>query len=390
LTRQSLPEQAAPDSGGRETYTFVIRSLHAGGAERQLALIACALAADGHDVELITFYAGGEFEPEVRRCGVNLSSLGKSGRWDLVGFGTRLVRTLRRSGGGVVVGFLEGANIILAVLRPLLDGRKVVNRLASTYMDLGRYDWLSGWSFGAELRFAKRADLVIANSSAGVERALKAGVANDKLAMVPNAVDGEWFKPDEGAASALRDAWGVAAGDRVVGIVGRLDPMKDHANFVAAAEIVLQRRPGVIFVCVGGGSDPAYTEEIRCRAGRLVEQGRFLFLGFRSDLPGIYSALDVNVLSSYGEGSPNSIIESMACGTTCVVTDVGDARKLVGGTGTVVPARDAQQLAEGILLQLEMISVEPGLGATARDTVLAEHSVQSCVRSFRTALASIS
>lgn len=354
-----------------------------------MTLLACALAAEGQRVEMITFYSGGEFEAEVSECGVHLHRMHKQGRWDLLGFGTRLVRTIRKHGGGVVVGFLEGANILLSVSKPLLNGRKVVNRLASTYMDPGRYNWLSGWSFGAELRFARRADLVIANSSAGTKRARQAGVPAAKVALVPNAVDSVRFRRNAKAAADLRGEWGVGEGDRVVGIVGRLDPMKDHVNFVAAAEIVLQTLPGVFFVCVGGGSDRVYEEEVRRRAERLLDLNRIMFLGFRSDLAGIYSAIDVNVLSSSGEGSPNSVIESMACGTTCVVTDVGDARRLVGDTGTVVPEGDSPKLAEGILYQMERITAHPDLGAAARDRVLAEHSVASCVNSFRAALASM-
>lgn len=392
MTGQSLPEPDVPVSNRpeRAAYTFVIRSLDAGGAERQLVLLACALVAVGHKVEMITFYSGGEFEAEVRHCGVHLTTLQKRGRWDLVGFGARLVKAVRKCESRVVVGFLEGANIILVASRPLLAGRKIVNRLAAAYMDPARYDWLSGWSFGAELWFAKRADLVIANSNAGVDRARAAGVRDGKLAIVPNAVDDTRFKPDALAATELRNEWGVGDGQVVVGIVGRLDPMKDHVNFIAAAEIALESRPDALFICVGGGSDSAYAEEVRQRASRLVDSGRLKFLGFRTDLQGIYSAFDINVLSSYGEGSPNSIIESMACETTCVVTDVGDARRLVGETGTVVPAGNPQKLADGLVHQLERIAARPDLGRAAREKVIAEHSVASCVRSFTTALASIS
>ncbi len=393
MTRRSLPETdppVSPEPNQRENYTFVIRSLAAGGAERQLTLLACALACDGHQVELITFYSGGEFEEEIEKCGVNLISLHKTGRWDLVGFFARLLKAVRASSGDVVIGFLEGANIILSSVRPLLKGRKVVNRMASTYMDTARYDWLSGWSFGAELWFARRADLVITNSNAGMVRAENAGVDPGKLAVVPNAVDSDKFRPDIRASRALRDEWEVGNDEYIVGLVGRLDPMKDHPNFVAAAEIVLQERSDVIFVCVGGGSDEKYEAQVKLRAQRLVDSGRFLFLGFRNDLPGIYSAIDVTVLSSYGEGSPNSIIESMACETTCVVTDVGDARRIVGETGTVVPARDARLLADGIRGQLERVALEPGLGRRAREQVIAEHAIANCVRSFRAALESIS
>ena len=72
-----------------------------------------------------------------------------------------------------------------------------------------------------------------------------------------------------------------------------------------------------------------------------------------------------------------------------IAWEVGDARRLVGDTGTVVPPRDPRLLAEGILGQLERIAAQPSLGVTAREKALAEHSVARSVDAFRTAIASI-
>ena len=71
------------------------------------------------------------------------------------------------------------------------------------------------------------------------------------------------------------------------------------------------------------------------------------FLGERSDVESFYAALDIASLSSYGEGFPNVIGEAMACCIPCVVTDVGDCRRVVGKTGIVVPAKDPEALRNG-------------------------------------------
>ena len=62
----------------------------------------------------------------------------------------------------------------------------------------------------------------------------------------------------------------------------------------------------------------------------------------------IMNAIDVNILCSKSEGFPNVIVESMACGTPCIVTNVGDSAYIVGKTGWVVPSQNSKKLATAI------------------------------------------
>ena len=69
--------------------------------------------------------------------------------------------------------------------------------------------------------------------------------------------------------------------------------------------------------------------------------------GERYDMAAVYNAMDIVTSSSFGEGFSNVIGEAMACGVSCVVTDVGDSAIIVGETGVIVPPKDPQALADG-------------------------------------------
>jgi glycosyltransferase involved in cell wall biosynthesis len=155
----------------------------------------------------------------------------------------------------------------------------------------------------------------------------------------------------------VRDEWGIDDEAITIGLVGRLDPMKDHATFLRAAKIFNQKERRVRFVCVGDGKEP-YKSEIHSLCKVLGLNGHLIWAGEREDMPSVYNAIDIVTSSSSGEGFPNVIGEAMACGVLCVVTDVGDSAIIVGETGNVVPSEDPQALADGWRSMLKRLNVK--------------------------------
>jgi glycosyltransferase involved in cell wall biosynthesis len=126
--------------------------------------------------------------------------------------------------------------------------------------------------------------------------------------------------------------------------------MKDHAGFLEALTIAQGLNPRIVALLCGQGTDVLKIPD------RL--QGRVKLLGARRDIANVMSACDVGCLSSsFGEAFPNVLSEFMACERPCVTTDVGDAARIVGRYGLVVPPRNPAALA-GALVKMAACSAE--------------------------------
>lgn len=341
------------------------RSLDIGGTERQIVSLAKGLHQLGHEIAVMVFYANGVLEKELHESGIPVIDLRKSGRWDVLPFFMRAVRVVRKLKPDVIHGFLGTSNILTAFLKPIFPNARVVWGVRASNVDLNRYDWLSGMSYRIERQLSRFADLIICNSRAGLEYASTHGYPRERMIVVPNGIDTERFKPDVATRDRIRAQWGVAENEILIGLVARLDPMKDHVTFFRAAAMLVRERPDVRFVCVGDGVGP-YKNELYSLASELGLSGRLIWAGARQDMPAVYTALDIATSSSsYGEGFSNAIAEAMACGVPCVVTDVGDSALIVGGSGSVVPPLMPDALCEGFRLTLQR------LGSDLRDATRA-------------------
>src|SRR5206468_9156694 len=137
------------------------------------------------------------------------------------------------------------------------------------------------------------------------------------------------YQPDAAARGAVRREFGIPEGAIVLAHIARVDPMKDHATFLAA----MTRLPEISALMVGAGTE-------NLPAGRNV-----IRLGRRDDVARLLPAADFVVSSSrFGEGFSNALAEGMACGLPAIATDVGDASVIVGDTGFVVSPEDPDAL----------------------------------------------
>ena len=342
-------------------------------------------------MSVLVFYPNGSLVKRLS-ADVKVRCLEKRGRWDLTGFLGSLFRVLDEEQPDVLYGFLPVANLMACLTRLRGPKLKLAWGVRASDVDLARYDWLSGLTYWLERRFSRCPNLIVANSKSGRRYAVSHGFPdNDHFIVIPNGIDVDHFRPDARLRGALRAEWGVMTHETLVGIVARLDPMKDYPNFLEAAANLARRERGLRFVSVGGGPEN-YEAVLQEQARALGLNERMIWAGPRADLPAVYNALDLLVSSSaFGEGFSNVLGEAMACGVPCVATDVGDAREILGDGDTVVQPCNPEALVTGILALLDRLRLEgASLGAQARRRVAENFSVEMLVERTKVALETIS
>ena len=149
-------------------------------------------------------------------------------------------------------GYLEIPNLLALSLKPFVHTR-VVWGIRGGEIDLRHYDWLLRLAAQLERLCSPFADLIIVNSVASREHHAARGFLRQKMVVIPNGIDTETFNPDRKARARVRAEWGIAMEAKLIGVVGRLDPMKDLPVFLAAAAQLCGKRNDVRFTCIGPG-----------------------------------------------------------------------------------------------------------------------------------------
>jgi glycosyltransferase involved in cell wall biosynthesis len=286
---------------------------------------------------------------DLQGSGVQVHHLSKRHRWDVVGFLWRIIQTLRRLKPTVLYSFLTESNVLSALLRPVLPSTRIIWGLRDSETDSGNFGLVGKAVFALSGKLSGWADLHICNSYCGARYYESLGYASDRLTVIPNGIDVQRFCPDTAARATVRAELGVDEDTLLLGLIGRLSPMKDHVTFLhGLAAAGFAQRKAIAWI-IGSGPD-AYLQEQQALARELGLESHIRWSPPRKDMPAVLNALDLLVSSSaYGEGFSNVTGEAMSCGKPCVVTDVGDSAMVVADTGWSVPARQPKAL--GLALQ---------------------------------------
>jgi glycosyltransferase involved in cell wall biosynthesis len=370
-----LAPAAPPGPGSRINVLLVVSTLEYGGSQRQVVELANSLDPHRFDVHVCSLSSYAPLGALLRDRERRFHVIEKRHAFDATVV-PRLVALLRRLRTHVVQGYLFDAEIATAL----------AGRLARTPLVVGS-ERNSEYVFKTRHLVAYRltracVDLVIANSHVGAafnSRMLGRDPAIYRV--VHNGVDSDRFAP--GDRLSARQALGLGPEAYVIGMLASFKPQKDHALAFRAIVRVLPRAPSLRLLLVGdflyGGQHD--TDEHKRRLIELVAdlglEQHCLFLGNRDDVERVYAACDVTLLTSRYEGTPNVVLESMACGVPVVATAAGDVPTLVpdGQAGFVVPLGDEEALAARLGQLHDDPALRQRLGRQARQWVEQEFTL---------------
>ena len=359
----------------------IITGLNRGGAEHALYRLLTQ-EADPTCVRVVSLTDGGIFQARLAALGIQVvclqmrAGLPSPLKW------WRLVRLLRAWRPCLVQTWMYHADLLgglasWAARVPVCWGVRHSDlsregNKATTLLVAHLCAWISRWVPVRAISCSARA--------VDIHRALGYSVP---FTVVPNGLDVTAWLPQAGQRSPVRAALALPAHAFVFAHAGRNDPQKDHATLARAFSMVHAARPNARLLLCGQGLLPghAYFEHLPFTPGA---RAAVLALGPRDDLPQLWPAADVFVLSSYGEAFPNVVAEAMACGLPAVVTDVGDAAEIVGETGKVVPPMNEDALAQAMLDLMRMPDDErQRLGTAARERVQTRFTLERMSAGFR-------
>ena len=324
----------------------LITGLSTGGAETMLLRLLSTMDRDQVQNKVVSLTGLGPIAQRINEIGIPTYGLGLSKSAPNPVALIKLWRLLRSERPDVLQTWLYHADLVGTVLGRLGGVSRIAWNIRCARTDARYVAGINGLVVKLLAKLSSYPDVVVVNSRAGREIHASLGYRPRQWALIPNGFDTAMFKPDPSARQALLDALSLAPSSLLIGLVARFDPLKDHANFIAAAGILSRRIAAARFVLVGAGMD-AGNAELTALIARHGIGDRVHLLGERRDTPMLTAGFDIASCASNGEAFPNVVGEAMACGVPCVVTDVGDTAILLGDAGLVVPPRDADALAAG-------------------------------------------
>lgn len=371
--------RAEPFSGRKIAVCHLVSAEQWAGAEAQIAMLLRYLSRDPA-LSLSAIVLGqGRLGNELTQCGIETALITQSGGRFFNSF-CAASRFLR----GKHVDVLHSHKSKEGVLALLLAKRFGIPFLVRTQHGMPEARTSKDRIvFGIE-SMTKRLTSRIVCVSGDLKQRLASEVSCKKLTVIRNAIDLARVQSHFTVAEA-KMRLGIAPENSIIGLVGRLDPVKRVDLFLDAARHISRELPSAYFVIAGSGRDEA-TLRGSLRGSEL--EGRVLFLGGRDDIYDVLRAMDLLLITSDHEGLPTVLLEAMAMGVPVVARNIGGIGEVIRDnvSGMLVNSPDATMISEASLQLLSQGSLRARVIAEGMDTARhfsAEHNAANYMQLYQ-------
>jgi glycosyltransferase involved in cell wall biosynthesis len=233
----------------------------------------------------------------------------------------------------------------------------------------------------AEDILTRFADWAVPNSEAGRKNLVERGINPSRIKVIYNGINLSRLTVDNQDLEQVKQSLDPPPGGKVVGMMARMFPVKNHAAFLQAAVLINRVVPNTRFALVGDGPLRGYLEDLSQELGL---GSKVTFFGEQRDVGTYLAAIDIAALTSETEGCSNSLLEAMALGKPVVATDVGGNREVVhhGETGFLIPPGDVEALAEAIITLLQHPEIARSMGQAGKEMVVSRFSLERMVHEY--------
>jgi glycosyltransferase involved in cell wall biosynthesis len=352
---------------------FIAGTLGQGGAERQLFHTLTALRQLGAGVTLLSLTRGEFWEDRLRACNIPVKWVGRQDH--PLARVKQIIFELRRDTPDLIQSQHFYTNLYAVAAARALGRREIGALRSDTFSEVQAHAFAGRLSLRAPR-------IMVANSRAAMNNAMRLGVPAERLHYLPNVVDGELFHPllhKEGETVKLLAA-------------GRLSAEKRFDRFISLVSRLREKAAVKVKGVIAG--DGPQGDSLRKLASEIgLGSEAIEFRGQEREMTGLYQEADILVLTSEFEGTPNVALEAMASGLPVVAVKVGGVPEIVENnmTGFLLEEYDELKMADLILRLINQPDLRYKLGRAARRFVESNHALSHLPRLltdlYRTVLA---
>jgi glycosyltransferase involved in cell wall biosynthesis len=358
---------------------YIISNLGNGGAELSLKRLAIFLSKNKvYEIKVVSLSTKGNIAEELEKHGIAVDVINFSGILIPLSI-IRLFIYIKNFNPNIIHTWMYHADLIGGILGKIAGVNKIYWSIRNTDIPQGKFSTTSFIRFINAIISSYIPNLIICNSQSGLMSHKYLGFCSKKMIVIPNSYvfqkySTEYSKEEFITKFKLSDKNIIIAG------IGRFDKLKDFKNFITASKKVTDIFPNTRYLLIGKNMDYKNTTLINwIKEYNTLEN--FILLGHRNDINFfLQEIIDIFCLSSESEGFPNVLIEAMASEVPCVVTNVGDVKLILENNGIVVPPKNSEALAIGLIKMIQTpLYIKIQYGKNNKSIVNTKYSIENII-----------